>query len=141
MPELRQKGPVTEQQIADAERKLGIRLPETYRSFLRSTGGGSLAESYVLPQYGGSALIKQFWDIDSLVEMQHAGFSEVIPHDYIAVAVGGGGAACVKVTGEDTGSVWWADYDQAEMIDAEEPTEEVMTKLADDFDSFLEQLG
>jgi hypothetical protein len=138
MPEFqRQRGPITEEQIAEAEDKLGVRIPETYRSFLRSTDGGALAESYVVPESGGSGLIEEFWDINSLVQMQHAGFNEVIPHDYIAVASGGGGAACVKVTGDDTGSVWWADYDHAEEMDAEEPTEEVMTKLANDFDTFM----
>jgi hypothetical protein len=142
MPEFQRPGrPVSEERVAEAEGKLGVRIPETYRSFLRSTDGGALAESYVVPESGGSGLIEEFWDLDGLVEMQHVGFNEVIPFDYITVASGGGGAACVKVTGDDAGSVWWANYDYAERIEAEEPTEEVMTKLADDFDAFLGRLG
>ena len=138
MPEFQKSyGRYSEAQVANAERKLGIDFPGQYRSFLLTNGGGSLAESWVVPNTDASALLSQFWDIDSLVEMQGLGFNEVVPREYLIIGAGSGGGLCVKTTGEDIGSVWWANYDLAERIDAEEPTEEVMDRLADTFDEFI----
>lgn len=135
----KQHGPVTEEQVARAEAQVGS-LPTAYRRFLLETGGGSLAEPYEIPGFGGSALLTQFYDVESLVEMQGLGFNEVIPKNLVAIGRGGGGALSVKVSGDDVGSVWWADYDQAEELGLEEPSEQILKRLADDLDVFLAQL-
>lgn len=135
------KGELSEEQVVDAESKLGIRLPIGYRAFLASTGGGALAETYVVPEFDGGKLLQRFYDVERLVRRQHRGFNELIPHEYVAVGDGGGGSVCVKVDGVDIGSVWWADMDMDEVLDAEEPVHEIMLRLADSFDAFLELIA
>lgn len=136
--QIRAEGELAEHEVANAESELGAKLPVSYRRFLMSTGGGPLTKTYVLPEFDGSALLQRFYDARTLVRTQHRAFKEVIPRDYVAVGGGGGGAVCVKVGGDDVGSVWWADYDEAEDIGAEGPTQDVMVRQADDFSSFLE---
>lgn len=138
---VRAKGELSEPEMAGIESMLGISLPIGFRAFLMSTGGGALTRTYVLPEFGGSALLRRFYDADEFVDAQHSGFNEVIPYEYVAVGGGGGGAVCVKVSGDDVGSVWWADYDEAEDIGAEGPTQDVMVRQADDFDAFLAMVG
>lgn len=135
-------GELSEQQVVEIESTLGIGLPARYRALLMSTGGGYLKKSYVFPEpeLDGSAILCSFYDTARLVRKQHRGFNEVIPHEYIAVGGGGGGSLCVKIDGADVGSVWWADMDRDEVLDAEEPVQEIMLRLADDFDAFLEAI-
>lgn len=142
MPEFQEiVGELDESQVADAESALGVTLPQAYRRFLLSTGGGSLARNYVIPEFDGSAIFSEFHDVGELVRAQGVGSNEVVPHEYIVVGDGGGGGLCVKVAGDDVGSVWWVDYDGAEIIGAEEPTQDVMIRQADDFDAFLSMIG
>jgi hypothetical protein len=123
--------------VAEVEDALGVNLPESYRTFFLHNGGGVVAGCWVVPDRDGSATLGEFLGPDQLIRMQHKGSAEVIPHDYIVIADGGGGTLAIKVKGDDIGSIWWADYDLAEEIDADEPTLEVMRRLADNFDAFL----
>lgn len=45
--ELERDGPASDQEIAEAERLLGVELPDEYRSFLRDHGGGYFAFAFV----------------------------------------------------------------------------------------------
>jgi SMI1 / KNR4 family (SUKH-1) len=134
-------GAVSDSEIVDAEHKLGYRLPEPFRHLIRDTGGGSLSDNLVIPGSAGSAILTRILGLEQLIYLQHQGFNEVVPHEYLVVGDGGGGALCLRIADGDEGSVWWADYDLAEELDAEEPTEKIMSRLADDFAAFARAVG
>ncbi|MFC7625160.1 SMI1/KNR4 family protein [Microlunatus sp. GCM10028923] len=46
---------VSEEQIASAEKTLGLRSPEPYRSWLKATDGGLVPEDTVIPGRRGLA--------------------------------------------------------------------------------------
>lgn len=129
-------GALSDAEIVEAEHKLGHRLPDAFRRVLLKTGGGSLADNVIVPGSAGSAILTRIFGLEQLIYLQRQGFNEVVPHEYLVVGDGGGGGLCLKVGGSDEGSVWWADYDLAEELDADEPTEKIMSRLADDFGAF-----
>lgn len=62
----------------------------------------------------------------------------MISKDYVVLNLGDGGSIAIKSRDGDVGSVWWADLDQAEIAGvSDEPTQEIMLRLADDWDQFL----
>ena len=137
MLEVRARGPVTERQIVEAEQKLGIHLPEPYRSWMRRTGGGPPDQIYDIESVDGA--VKTFVGLESTYNIvdQYRGFDELLPRDLIRVAHGSGGTIALKVKGEDIGSVWWSDHDKADLLGAESPSHEYVTRLADNFEAFL----
>ena len=67
------------------------------------------------------------------------GFSATIPSEYVMVGYGPGCGVCLCLAvGRNYGSVWLADFDLANDIVPEGQTsEEIMMKLAPDWDTFL----
>jgi hypothetical protein len=137
MLEVRAWGPVSEEQLVEAELKLGVQLPEPYRSWLGRTGGGHPDKLYEIESVDGT--VKTFVGLEGTYNIadQYHGFDELLPRDLIRIAHGTGGTVALKVKGEDVGSVWWSDHDQADLLGAEAPSYEYLTKLADDFGAFL----
>lgn len=133
-------GPETEQRLTQAEQDLDLRMPDPYRRFLLEFGGSKV--STTVPDTGGGYL-QELFDVDDLIEWntdaRQFGFPAYIPATYLMVGHGSGGAPCIRMTGEDQGSVWWADFDKAGEYEEEEPRDEIMIRLADDFDTFLAQ--
>lgn len=129
-------GPATEDAVAAAERELGVTFPTPYRQFLLTTGGAKV--STTVPRTGGGYL-QEFYDLDDLLEWntdgRTYGFGAYIPKQYVMIGGGSGGAPTIK---PDDGTIWWADFDKAGAIPDEEPHEEIMTRLADNFDAFLD---
>ncbi len=131
--------PASESQIAAVEAKLGTRLPETYRTWLTTTNGGEVPQDTPIPGTDGNGLISDFEPVERLPMLRAYEGNDVIPRDYVALNIGDGGAVAIKVEGDDTGSVWWADFDQAELLGiAEGSSQEIMLRLADDWDAFLD---
>lgn len=131
------RGPVDEEQVAAAEAQLGVRLPEPYRAWLKATGGGHLTTPAELPQVDGEITTFVGFGDDYRLTNQYTGFDDTLPRDYIRIAHGNGGTLVIKVSGEDIGSVWWADHDRADELELTEPSTEHLTRLADEFDDFL----
>ena len=57
------------------------------------------------------------------------------------IAQGHGGSLTVRTAPDDHGSIWWADFDKADELEIEEPSDEIMLRLADDFTAFLAGAG
>lgn len=138
MLEVEPEGPVTEDQIADVEAKLGVdRFPDAYRRWLARTGGGTLSGDTTVPGTDGNGLLSWINGPDKLPLLQQLERNDVVPADAVVISGGHGGALALRVRGEDEGSVWWVDYDLADELDIYEASEQVMRRLADDFDGFL----
>jgi SMI1 / KNR4 family (SUKH-1) len=144
------RGPVTEADVERLEERLQLRLPGDYRTWLRDNDGAELGTLRVRGGLVHSLLgVLDTGDGDGLGQSEagRAGsFSSWVPVDWLPVSGGSGGAVCVKVAGDDVGSVWWADYDLAEEIeprDADQPEglpmPQIMERLADSWAGFLSQ--
>lgn len=133
------RGTVPEEQIASAEKTLGLRLPEPYRSWLKETDGGLVPEDTVIPGTAGPGLISELDGIEWMPRIGRFGRMQIVPSDYLVVSQGSsGGCLTIKIHGDDYGSVWWADFDKAEDEGVwESPTESIMVRLADDWNGFL----
>lgn len=130
-------GTVTEADVAGVERAAGVQLPAAYRSWLLQTGSGEIGDYIDIP--GTEGTLSDFLPVDELVKQQkRTGFKASVPEGYFIIATGHGGSLWLRVTSDDHGSVWWADYDKAGEIADDEPTEEIIVRVADGFDGFLE---
>lgn len=137
----RPNGPTSEERLAQLETELGLCLPADYRAFLAETGGGWIGEDLPIPGTDGNGLLNELRGVDDLPKaQQRSGFNELVPAGYLIVGRGAGGALTIRLEGAKAGSVWWADYDQGELIGAEGPTEDVMRRLSGSWDMFLAQL-
>jgi len=135
-------GPAGRDQLVDAEGSLGVELPAPYRSFLATVGGGHTGDLEV-PGTDGMGVLQELYSATDLVarnasDAREAGFAVSVPREYLLIGEGAGGALCLQVTGEDRGSVWWADFDLAGEYEDEDPHQDVMIRLAGTFDEFLE---
>jgi hypothetical protein len=131
------RGRVSEEQVAAVERTLNVRLPASYRAWILRTGGGVPVEDLTIPGTQENGLITDFDGVDRLELLQELGDPKIVPDNYLIVALGSGGDLALRVAGGDEGSVWWADYDRADDLGTEAPSEQIMARLADDFDGFL----
>jgi SMI1 / KNR4 family (SUKH-1) len=129
-------GTVAEADVAGVEQATGVQLPAAYRSWLLQTGSGEIGDYIDIP--GTDGTLSDFLPVDELVKQQkRTGFKALVPEGWFIVATGHGGSLWLKTMGDDHGSVWWADYDKAGEIAEDDPTEEIMVRVADDFAAFL----
>lgn len=131
------RGPVTEDQVAAVERELGVTLPEPYRTWLRATNGGDLDGDVEIPGTDGNGLLSDLDGVDRLPTVQTLARNKVVPAGYTVVTLGHGGSLALRTGGAEVGSVWWADFDVADELNADGPTNDVMRRLAEDWDGFL----
>ncbi|HEY6740349.1 MAG TPA: SMI1/KNR4 family protein [Actinopolymorphaceae bacterium] len=134
-------GPAGRGDLERVEALLGTPLPRQYRDFLLRIGGGQ-TDDLGVPGTGGDGVLQELCGTDDLVQLnqpshRRSGFPAYVPDRYLFIGYGAGGAPCIRVKGGDEGSVWWADFEKAGGIPDEEPHEEIMIRLADDFDGFL----
>jgi SMI1 / KNR4 family (SUKH-1) len=141
-------GPVTEADVERLEARLRLTLPADYRFWLQETDGAELdtlgvrnglVDSFrgVLDTDGGGGL-------GQAQDGRAGGFDAWVPADWLVVSDGSGGTVCLKVAGDDVGSVWWADYDLAEEVEPRDgdepegqPLPQIMQRLADSWTRFL----
>lgn len=137
MLEIENKTPPTPDDVVGAENVLGRPLPEPYRSWLLVTGGGYVND-LEMPAPGGAGVLQELFDPSQLAMNYGAGFAEAVPAAYVVVGDGAGGAVCLQLVGDGSGSVHWADYDLGLQTLADgESSEEIMSALAPDWDAFL----
>lgn len=131
-------GPASEDDLRAVESALGLQLPPSYRSWMLRVGGGELARDEVVPGSGGDALIGEIDPVADLVGYRELESTANVPAEFLVVTLGQGGCLALRVGGDDEGSVWWADTAAAGSIPDDAPAPEIMRRLADDFDAFLE---
>lgn len=138
MLEVNGREPASESQIAEVESALGLRLPEAYRRWLRTTNGAEVPQDTPIPGTDGNGLFSELESAERLPLLRAYEGNDVIPRDYVALNIGDGGAVAIKTRGDDLGSVWWADFDSAERLGiADGSSQEIMLRIADNWDQFL----
>lgn len=127
----------SEEQIAAVETELGVRLPAKYRSWLKESNGCLVGEYTRVPGVG-EGTFSEIDAVEALPSINQSSLNDLIPDDYLQVTISFGGSLAIKLDGEDTGSVWWASSWKAEVDGIlDEPSPEIMVRLADDWDAFL----
>ncbi|MFC7624410.1 SMI1/KNR4 family protein [Microlunatus sp. GCM10028923] len=127
----------SEEQIAAVETALGVRLPEKYRSWLMQTNGCLVGEYTRVPGVA-EGTFSEIDAVESLPSINQSSLNDLIPDDFLQVTISFGGSLAIKIEGEDQGSVWWASSWKAEVDGIlDEPSREIMFRLADDWDAFL----
>jgi hypothetical protein len=138
--------PAAPEAIAELEASLGVELPEDYKSLLKERNGGWL-EPNSFPSELGASLRCLFSagpnddeDLDDLLQAFHELYLPYIDVEYRLrtgmLPIGedeGGNRVCVRVAGEDYGSVWFWQHDA--LLD-----EDPFTRLSDGFGDFFEAL-
>lgn len=139
---------VPEELVAGAEAKLGYRLPEAYRMFLKAVGGGA-PEGVALDADLGLLLDQPFFTlrdeaaVNDLVYINKC-LRDHLTKDYLGVAFVQGGILALKVKGENAGSVWLCPLDDARDKDGltvQERVDRLLLPCGDDFDAFLLRLA
>lgn len=139
-------GPVDPQALEEFEATLPAPLPAAYRSSLLRTGGGEAAQDYSVANGVLSEFLPLGGDLGyDLVSYRRStsGFGAWVPEDFLIIAPGSGGSLCLRLTGPEAGSIWWADYDAGDELTATlgdahaDPLPQMMRRLSDDLPSFL----
>ncbi|WP_059007165.1 SMI1/KNR4 family protein [Streptomyces specialis] len=139
---------VPEDRLRAAEDRLGYRLPEAYRSFLKAAGGCAPVGTALDAELG--LLIDQpFFTlreeaaVDDVVYINKC-LRDHLTKEYLGVAFTHGGILAVKVKGDDLGSVWLCPYDDARDRDGlalQYRVDELLLPCGADFDDFLLRLA
>ncbi|MDB1087231.1 HNH endonuclease [Streptomyces sp. ACA25] len=139
---------VEEERVLAAETKLGYRLPEAYRSFLKAAGGCA-PKGVALDAELGLLLDQPFFTlreeaaVNDLVYINKC-LRDHLTKDYLGVAFVHGGILAVKVRGDNSGTVWLCAYDDARDRDGlgvEERVAQLLLPCGGDFDEFLLRLA
>ena len=130
--------PAVEAQIAGVEIRIGAGLPDDYRDWLSVTDGADV-DDLPMPTIGGTALLNEFYSCERLAALYRNGFGESVPERYLPIGGTSGGAVCLRLTGDDSGAIYWANYDLANNILADgEFSENIMMRIADSWTQFLQ---
>jgi hypothetical protein len=138
---------VEEDRVRAAEEKLGYRLPDAYRSFLKAAGGCA-PSGVALDAELGLLIDQPFFTlreeaaVNDLVYVNKC-LRDHLTKDYLGVAFVHGGIVAVKVRGQDPGSVWWCPYDDVrdrEGLTIDQRVAELLMPCGSDFDDFLLRL-
>jgi SMI1 / KNR4 family (SUKH-1) len=144
---------LTEDELAAAERQLGVNLPDDYRSFmLRYNGGQPEPDGFDViwrddrecGQDWRTSTLSWFLSLDerrgyNLLKYNQPGFAGRIPRGTIAIAVdAGGNLILLALEGPYAGRIlfWVREY---EVEEGEEPGYDNVGIIADNFDQFLNE--
>ncbi|GAB2938881.1 SMI1/KNR4 family protein [Streptomyces mayteni] len=139
---------VPEDRVRSAEDKLGYRLPDAYRSFLKAAGGCAPV-GVALDAELGLLIDQPFFTLREEAAVNDVVYinkclRDHLTKDYLGVAFVHGGIVAVKVRGEDLGSVWLCPYDDVRDRDGlgiAQRVTELLLPCGADFDDFLLRLA
>ena len=146
MIEYEAEGPVAEEDIEELEVRLGLALPEDYRTWLKETNGAHVdslgVENGLVNSFVGVLDDDSEGGLAQRQEQRQGSFGGWVPAEYLLVSYGAGGAVCLKVEEPDRGSVWWADYDAGAELAPEgdrafDPLPVILSRLADNWSQFI----
>lgn len=134
-----QGSPLREGRIEEIERKIGARLPESYRRFLRQFNGGVPSPDVIevdgLP--GNPTDVQVLFGIDGAIESNNLlwhkdAFSNRLPARLLPIACdSGGNLFCLSLADKNFGAVVYVDF---------EPTDPAQYAVASNFDLFLSRI-
>lgn len=141
---------VSEDQITEIERKLGISFPIQYRQFLvKSNGGEPSPNCFPIAEVlakGNAALLAFFFGIDMWpgsgydIVTNINTFRKRIPRELIAIASDvGGNLICIAVTGENVGKIYFWEHEFERWFGLK-PSYRNVAFVANSFDEFIEML-
>ncbi|WP_181766875.1 SMI1/KNR4 family protein [Streptomyces albidus (ex Kaewkla and Franco 2022)] len=139
---------VSEPQVLDVEERLGYRLPEPYRVFLKAAGGCA-PRGVALDAELGLLVDQPFFTVredaavNDLVYVNKC-LRDHFTKDFLGVAFVQGGLLAVKVKGDGVGSVWFCAFDDArdrDGLDVSERVGQLLRPCGADFDEFLLRLA
>ena len=134
---------ITENDIADFERRQNIVLPSSYRSFLlQSNGGRPERDLFLIPGFpeGPDGRIHFFFDINGSMgcynlDFNREWFSDRIPDHLLPIATTeGADIICMSLAPDALGAVYY--WDGVHIS----PTYGMLYLVANSFEEFLEQL-
>ncbi|MGW6919062.1 SMI1/KNR4 family protein [Kitasatospora sp. NPDC054939] len=140
---------VPEDLVQRAEERLGYRLPDAYRTFLKLGGGRAPAGVALDPDLGllldqPFLTLSEEYGVEDLVYANKC-LRDHLTKDYLGIAYAQGGIVALKVRGDRIGSLWFCLYDDARDTGAPEAAEDRVARLllpcGDDFDAFLLRLA
>ena len=138
--------PVGDAALTLFERFLEINLPRGYRRFcLEYNGGRPEPNCFVCSPSGEGSLVQCFYRFNSSNNYDDMLwsiriFKERMPQSYLPIGCDPfGNQICLVVKGQNYGQVFFWDH-EFETDDGCEPTEENLTRIASDFDAFLDSL-
>lgn len=139
--------PVSEQQLADIETELGIRLPREYKEFISKYNGGRPRPGGFVIQSGAHedrSLVDFFFsftpgDLYDIVKY-HKRLKGRIPSDLLPIAIDPfGNIICLSVSGATEGKVFFWDHEK-EPEENSPPSYDNVYLIADNFESFINSL-
>jgi SMI1 / KNR4 family (SUKH-1) len=135
---------LSEQKLLEFELKLGIHLPEDYRSFLKKYNGGKPKPAGFWIQRGvDCSEVYQFYGLHNgpkwLSLEYYVEEQPKLPKDYLAIGIDGTGKfLCMKLQGQNNGSIYFIDH---EIHDLNKPDSLTgLIKVANSFAEFLSGL-
>jgi len=144
------KGPLSPEQLAQAEKAMGVTLPAGYREFMLEHNGGEPSRGdFVFAEATGPYTdgdIRKFYPIDGSavlsLEWEHklycGGKQPRMPRDMMPIAGDSfGNQICIGVSGPRCGHVYFWDHEKE---DHDEPTYRNMHLIARSFSEFLAKL-
>jgi hypothetical protein len=139
--------PTDEASVAQAERRMGRRIPRDYREFLlrERNGGRPAANVSVLSEARRvGAGITDFLGVGRPDDTDLAGvaaqYRDRVPADLLPVAhAEGGNLVCLSLSGDDPGAVYLWDHEE-EAEEGEPPTRRNLHRIAGSFRDFAASL-
>lgn len=146
---LESKEKLTEEKIKFAEAEIGEVLPPDYKDFLLRTNGGYPENGFFKISYGDGRIEKGHVNYFlSIYDGEHSNlldyvktYTERLPAGLLPVAYDDlGNLLVLRTRGENTGAIYFWDHDQ-EGYDSYDPEKAEMGFVADNFESFILELG
>jgi hypothetical protein len=144
--EMRELGsPLTDARIAMLERQLGVRLPESYRSFLlRYNGGRPEPDFFPIRGFDRAAFggVDYFFGLDrsirsNSIDWNYRMYLGRIPTEFLPVAGdASGNVICLSLAGVNRDAVYFWDHDN----EYSPPGYDNVHFVADSFSKFLDSL-
>jgi cell wall assembly regulator SMI1 len=137
---------LTDSDIQDFEKKLGIQLPKTYRNFLlKHNGGQPQPNVFPLPEnpVDTHAILDWFFSIDdedingNSLEWNYHIMNGRIPSNLLPIATDpGGNLICLQVSGTSLGRIYFWDHEEEPFTNPEDYN--ALLIVANNFDIFIE---
>lgn len=141
---------VSEDAIAAFEQRIGVPLPDDYRSFMLAHNGGKPSrKAFVYKDFSGpytDSAVRYFFAFTSNQDKSIRGNYGIyvggsrVPRDLVPIATDeGGNLVCIAVKGPNVGKIYFWDHEE-EAEEGQQASYDNLYLVADSFNEFLENL-